>query len=107
MPSVNVPGKGVHNVVYIATTMNDKVYAFDADHAGPPLWLRDLTDELAGVTPVPVVDITNRNDLNVVGNVGILGTPVIDSAATCNLSGEARTRERGRYVQRLHKLDIC
>jgi outer membrane protein assembly factor BamB len=70
----------VHNVLYVAT-MNDKVYAFDAEKSGPPLWMRNFTDEMAGVTPVPVADITNRNDLNVVGNAGIESTPVIDAAA--------------------------
>ncbi len=104
VPSVGIPGKGAHNVVYIAT-MNDKVYAFDADHSGPPLWIRDLTDELAGVTPVPVADITNRNDLNIVGNVGILSTPVIDPAAHA-IFVVARTKENGSYLQRLRKLDI-
>jgi outer membrane protein assembly factor BamB len=105
VPSVRIAGKGVHNVVYIAT-MNDKVYGFDADHAGPPLWMRDLTDELAGITPVPVVDITNRNDLNLVGNVGILGTPVIDARAHAMFL-VVRTKENGTYVQRLRKLDIA
>ncbi len=33
--------------------------------------MRDLTDEMAGITPVPVTDITNNNDLNLVGNAGI------------------------------------
>ena len=93
------------NGVLFVATMNDKVYAFDATKAGPPLWLRDLTNELAGVTPVPVSDITNRNDLNVVGNAGILGTPVIDEAQNA-LFLVARTKENGRYVQRLHKLDL-
>src|SRR6516162_2095935 len=32
-----IPGKGTHNVVYVATE-NDSVYAFDADTPGPPLW---------------------------------------------------------------------
>jgi outer membrane protein assembly factor BamB len=31
--SLEVPGKGIHNVVFIAT-MNDKLYAFDADRPG-------------------------------------------------------------------------
>src|SRR4051812_28048162 len=30
LPNVAIPGKGIHNVVYI-TTISDTVYAFDAD----------------------------------------------------------------------------
>jgi hypothetical protein len=96
---------GTVNVLYVAT-MNDKVYAFDADSPGPPLWMRDFTDELHGVVPVPVADITNRPDLNIVGNVGILGTPVIDPAEHA-IFCVARTRENGAYVQRLRKLDLA
>ncbi len=92
------------NVLYVAT-MNDKVYAFDGERKGPPLWLRDFADERAGITPVPVSDITNSNDLNVVGNAGIEGTPVIDLAAQ-SMYLVARTKENDSYVQRLHKLDL-
>jgi hypothetical protein len=92
------------NVLYVST-MNDKVYAFDSSRGGPPLWLRDFTDERSGVTPVPVSDITNSNDLNIVGNAGVEGTPVI-SVATQSMYLVARTKENGRYVQRLHKLDL-
>jgi outer membrane protein assembly factor BamB len=100
-----VAGVDGRNVVYIATA-NDKVYAFDADRSGPPLWMRDLTNEMAGVTPFAVPDITGgRNDLNVVGNAGIIGTPVIDDARKAMFL-VARTREKNEYVQRLHKLDI-
>ena len=35
LPAVPIPGRGARNVLYVAT-MNDKVYAFDADRPGPP-----------------------------------------------------------------------
>ena len=93
-----------HNVLFVAT-MNDKVYAFDADAAGAPLWSRDFTNPANGITAVPVSDIVGSNSLNVVGNVGVESTPVIDlSSATMYLV--ARTKENGNYVQRLHALDI-
>jgi hypothetical protein len=104
LPAVPIPGRGARNVLYVAT-MNDKVYAFDADRPGPPLWMRSLTDEMAGVTPVPITDITNDADLNIVGDVGIEGTPVIDAASNA-IFLVACTRESGRYVQRIHKLDV-
>jgi hypothetical protein len=104
LPSVDIGGRGVHNVVYLAT-MDDCVYAFDADIPGDPLWTRDFTNPAAGVTPVPIVDITHNNNLNVVGNVGILSTPVID-AASHTIYLVARTKENGFYVQRIHALDV-
>src|SRR5438477_8889685 len=55
LPAVPIPGRGEHNVLFVAT-MNDKIYAFDADSPGPPLWMRNLTDELAGITPVQITD---------------------------------------------------
>ena len=104
LPAIPIAGRGARNVLYVAT-MNDKVYAFDADKPGPPLWMRNFTDEMAGITPVPITDITNDNDLNVVGNVGIEGTPVIDAASNA-IFLVACTRESGSYVQRIHKLDV-
>jgi outer membrane protein assembly factor BamB len=104
-PSISIAGHGSRNVLYVAT-MNDKFYAFDADKPGAPLWMRDFTDELAGVVPVPVTDITGRGDLNIVGNVGIEGTPVIDAAAR-SIFMVVRTRENSAYFQRLHKLDMA
>ena len=35
LPAVSIPGSGVHNVVYVAT-MNDSVYAFDANTGNIP-----------------------------------------------------------------------
>src|SRR5207248_1480312 len=54
---------------------------------------------------VPITDITNDNDLNIVGNIGIEGTPVIDAASNA-IFLVACTRESGTYVQRIHKLDV-
>src|ERR1700735_676894 len=54
LSGVDIPGRGRHNVVYIAT-MDDHLYGFDADKPGAPLWHRDLTN---GASPVPIVDIT-------------------------------------------------
>ena len=111
--NVDVPGLGTRNVLYLAT-MNDVVYAVDADSSAM-IWMRDLRNPAAGIGPVPIVDITNSsgapspvpfNAANVVGGIGIESTPVID-AATGTLYLVARTRENGSYVQRLHALDIA
>jgi hypothetical protein len=60
LPNVPIPSSGTHNVLYVAT-MNDSVYAFDADtNAGPnaaPLWHVNFTNAAAGVTPVPADDV--------------------------------------------------
>ncbi len=94
-------GGVARNVLFVAT-MNDKVYAFDADRpSAAPLWMRDFTNP-PSVTPVPISDIV-APDLNTVGNVGIQSTPAIDYG---NLYLVARTKENGEYVQRLHALDI-
>jgi outer membrane protein assembly factor BamB len=100
---LDIPGRGKHDTVFLAT-MDDQVYAFDAGAAGLPLWHRDLTNPAAGITPVPVVDVTRNNNLNIVGNVGILSTPVIDPA-TNTLYLVARTKEPTGYFQRIYALD--
>ncbi len=96
-------GGATHNVLFVAT-MNDKVYAFDADSGSTtPLWMRDFTNP-PSVTPVPISDLV-RPDRNIVGNVGIESTPVIDMS-TGTIYLVARTKEDGAYPQRLHALDI-
>jgi hypothetical protein len=106
-----IPGRGTRNVLFVVT-MNDVVYAFDADSNatnGGILWKVDFRNPGAGVSPIPIVDIVNDNTLNIVGNVGIESTPVIDlSSSTMYLL--ARTKEvtgaTTNYVARLHALDI-
>jgi hypothetical protein len=97
-----VVGGIARNLLYVAT-MNDKVYAFDADSTSPtPVWMQDFTRPPT-VVAVPITDIGTSG--NIVGTVGIQSTPVIDlSSGTIYLL--ARTRESGDYVQQLHALDI-
>jgi hypothetical protein len=109
--NLTLPG-GTFNVLFVVT-MNDVVYAFDANsnatNGNGVLWSKNLTNSAAGVTPIPIVDIVQSNSLNIVGNVGIESTPVIDlSSNTMYLV--ARTKEVSgsttNYVARLHALDI-
>jgi len=93
---------GTHNVVLVAT-MNDSVYAFDAD-ARPCVqyWKKSFLG--TGVTTVPPADTGGAGDINTI--IGITGTPVIDPA-TRTLYVVAKTKEPTNYFQRLHALDLA
>src|ERR1700730_94235 len=93
-----------HNVVYVAT-MNDTIYAFDADVGGAPLWTINLAT-LVGATSVPIGNFVFSGDRGIVGNLGILSTPVID-LSTNTMYVVACTLEGGTMVYRLHALDIA
>ncbi len=100
VPNVNVNGT-VHNVVYVVTE-SDSVYAFDADAVGNgPLWKRNFLNSSAGITTVSSSTVGS----NVMPQIGITGTPVIDPA-TGTLYCLADTNENGTYHWRLHALDI-
>jgi hypothetical protein len=103
LPNVAVPGQGTHNVVYIAT-MSDTLYAFDADAGGSPLWSVNFAS-LVGATPVPIANFVFSGNRNIVGNLGILSTPVIDPA-THILYLVACTLENSTMAYRLHAVDI-
>ena len=93
-----------HNTVFVATE-HDSVYAFDADR-NLQLWKASLIDTThgapAGATTVPSTDIATSD---IVPEIGITGTPVIDST-TGTLYVVAKSKESGNYVQRLHALDV-
>jgi PQQ-like domain len=75
LPNVNVPGKGVHNVLFVATE-HDGVYAFDADQNSPtPLWRASLLP--SGKLAAPVSD-SDVHCPSISPEIGITSTPVID-----------------------------
>jgi hypothetical protein len=107
LPSVEVPGKGTHNVLFIATE-HDSVYAFDANRPGePPLWQVSFLDKPRGVIPVSE---DNVQCPFIRPEIGITSTPVID-LKTGTLYVLARTRikhsvSNDEYFQHLHALAI-
>ncbi len=117
VPNVAIPGRGLHNVFYVASQHNT-VYAFDADSsggAGGLLWKTNLGP--SAVTTIAGV-FTNQNFgarynngsyTDIVPEVGITGTPVIDTN-TGTLYVDAFTGEIAggitNYFHRLHALKI-
>jgi hypothetical protein len=95
----------VHDVVYVAT-MNDSVYAFDANSNtgsnASPLWKVNFTDVAKGITTVPTSDVHCTDSIV---PIGIFSTPVIDTTSD-TIYVVARTVENGTYYHRLHALDI-
>jgi uncharacterized repeat protein (TIGR03806 family) len=109
--NVVIPGKGTHNVVFVATE-NDSVYAFDADNNvganGGLLWHTNL-----GIAP-----LSNNGEfggryhggvyVDLTPEVGITGTPVIDPVSG-TLYVDVLTREvttTTNYYHRIHALNI-
>jgi hypothetical protein len=105
LANVNVPGKGVHNVIYVATA-HDGLYAFDADddlgQNASPLWQVSFINA-PKVKTVSINDVGGCN--NIYPEIGIIGTPVIDRR-TGTLYVVVKTRESGNFVQRLHAIDV-
>jgi hypothetical protein len=114
---VNLPDGTARNVLYVAT-MHNSVYAFDADAASgtAPLWSVNFGapvnphdfDAPADDTNVPPTPATPYTDI--LNEIGILGTPVIDPATstlyavhyTYDGSGSSK-----QYLYYLHALDLA
>jgi len=103
VPNVAIPLRGIHNVVYVAT-MSDTLYAFDADAGGAPLWSVNVAT-LVGAMPVPIANWVFGGNRNIIGNLGILSTPVIDPSTNV-LYLVACTLENNTLAYRLHAVDI-
>src|SRR5436305_6185204 len=78
--NVNIPSVGIKNILYIAT-VNNSVYAFDADSfQNQPYWKKNFTP--TNSRTITAADVqggwcTVYN--NITNNIGIIGTPVIDT----------------------------
>ena len=111
VPNVTIPGQGTHNIIIVATEVNT-VYAFDADSNlganGGLLWHTNL-----GVSA-----LSNNGEFgarycgncypDIIPNVGITGTPVIDQA-TGTIYVDVFTREvttTTNYIHRIHALSL-
>ena len=106
VPGVPIPGKGTHDVIFVATE-HDSVYAFDATRpADPPLW------------QVRLLDPARENPLSedqaqcpfIRPEIGITSTPVIDLPSgtiyVLARSVARHTTAPDEYFQRLHALAI-
>jgi outer membrane protein assembly factor BamB len=97
---LQIPRHGMQNVLYVATE-HDSVYAFNAG-TGSLFWHVRLLK--AGETPSD-----NRGCGQVVPEIGITSTPVIDRHrgphGTLYVVAMSKDQQ-GRYYQRLHALDL-
>jgi hypothetical protein len=104
---LEIPGKGLHNVLFVATE-KDSVYAFDADVTSTsPLWHVNFA-ETGNISPVSARDVQCPF---IQPDVGITSTPVIDVAGK-TLYAVARTKEspsgsNWAFRQKLHALDLA
>lgn len=101
--SLAIPGKGKHDLVFVATE-HDSVYAFDVNGMrDAPFWKTSFLDPQHGVRTL------SENEVScpfITPELGITPTPVID-AASKTMYVLARTSENGAFVQKLHALDIA
>jgi hypothetical protein len=108
VPNVDINGV-MHNVVYIATE-HDQVYAFDVN-SGAQLWNKNLLITVNPLTLVTPVLSTDENCYDLVPEIGITGTPVIDVPNNVMFL-VAKTKEHNlvtgtiQYFQTIYALDL-
>jgi hypothetical protein len=90
--NVNIPNVGFKNIVYV-TTLNNTIYAFDADVNADPYWTRNYTNKIAVVPGADCINCRPARNTDIhpslcgggygdfSGNMGIVGTPVVDSTS--------------------------
>ena len=98
LPAVSIAG-GTHNVLYVATE-HDSLYALDADTGSV---YRQISLIPAGGRTLVPADFGGCADI--VPEVGITGTPVIDPVSG-TLYVVAKSYVNGSYVQYLHAIDV-
>lgn len=107
--NVEMPGVGKRNII-IAATVNNTVYAFDADSANvsAPYWQRSLN--LPNSRAIHINDISGAcfgiyHDFS--GHMGIVGTPAVDTVNNI-MYVVARTIDtvQKKFYQYLHAMDI-
>ena len=108
VPNLAIPGKGTHNVIFVATE-KDSVFAFDAD-ANPCLELwpepASLIPPGTEAVPTPNLKITSTD---IVPYIGITGTPAISlDLSTLYVVAKTRsTTDTTEYSQNLYALDLA
>src|ERR1035441_404080 len=99
VPNLTING-ATHNAVFVAT-VNNTVYAFDADAGGTALWSRNFG------TPTNHTQVGQAcgtyNDFQ--GNIGIVGTPVIDPSSD-TMYFVTHTVSGTTHTQTLHAISI-
>ena len=98
LSGVAIPGQGAHNMLYAATE-HDSVYGFDAD-TGAVVWRSQL---LLNTGEVPS---DTHGCGQVVPEIGITSTPVLDRARGAIYVVAMSKNSGGTYFQRLHMLDL-
>ncbi len=107
--NLTLANQTTHNVIFVATE-HDSLYAFDADNNGGansgPLWQASMISTAhgaaSGATTVPSTDVSTAD---IHPEIGISSTPVID-INTGTIFVVAKSKENGKYIQRLHALSI-